>query len=93
LNTPCLFYIFLYIFGSNGDEVHGEPRRLNTGELNDLHNPPNIIQGPIKDKLDERDVWYLGGEDRSLGQLRRVWGNNIKMEIEELGVEAWTGLI
>jgi hypothetical protein len=52
-----------------------------------------LFRGPNKDKLDGWGMCYVGGEDRSLGGLRRFWGNNIKTEIEEFGGEAWTGLI
>jgi hypothetical protein len=59
-----------------------------------IYTPHQILfRGPNKENLDGRGRWHVGGKDRSVGGLRRLWGNNIKVEIEELGGEAWTGLI
>jgi hypothetical protein len=37
-------------------------------------------------------VWKYEGR-RPLRRPRRRWGNNIKMEFQEVGWGAWTGLI
>jgi hypothetical protein len=31
-------------------------------------------------------------EKRPIGKLRRRWENNIKMDLQEVGCELWTGL-
>jgi hypothetical protein len=45
---------------------------------------------------EERCIQVLVGkpeEKRPLGRPRRRWEDNIKMDLPEVGVRAWTGLI
>jgi hypothetical protein len=94
------------IFGPKRDEVTGEWRRLHNEELNDLDSPPNIIR-VIKSRrmwakhvarMDEGRGAYrilVGRSEgrRLLGRPRRRWEDNIKMDLQEVGWEAWTGMI
>jgi hypothetical protein len=95
------------VFGFKRDEVTGDWRRLHKEELNDLYSSPNIIR-VIKSRITrwaghvarmgEGRVAYriLVGipEGRSaLGRPRRRWDDNIKMDCQEVGWGAWTGLI
>jgi hypothetical protein len=101
-------FIFIKaIFGPKRDEVTGEWRRLHNEELNDLYSSPNIIR-VIKSRR-MRWAGYVArmGEGRGayrilvgrpegrrpLGRPRRRWEDNIKMDIQEVGWGAWTGLI
>jgi hypothetical protein len=94
------------IFGIKRDEVAGDCRKLRE-ERNDLYPTPNIIR-VIKSRrmrwaehiarMEERSGAYrvlVGKPDgkRTLGRPRRRWENNIKMDLQEVGWEAWTGLI
>jgi hypothetical protein len=96
-----------WIFGPKGDEVMGEWRRLHNEELNDLYSLPNIIR-VIKSRrmrwaghiacMGERGVAYrnLVGKPegkRPLGISSRRWEDNIKMDLQEVGWGAWTGLL
>jgi hypothetical protein len=38
-------------------------------------------------------VWKHEGEKKTLGRPRHRWEDNIKMGLQEVGWEAWTGLI
>jgi hypothetical protein len=93
------------IFGIKRDEVTGDWRKLRE-ELNDLYST-NIIR-VIKSRrmrwaehiahMGERSGAYrvlVGKPDgkRPLGRPRRRWEVNIKMYLQEVGWEAWTGLI
>jgi hypothetical protein len=95
------------IFGPKRDEVTGEWRRLHNEELNDLYSSPNIIRviksrrmrwaGHIA-RMGEGTGTYrilVGRPEgrRPLGRPRRRWEDNIKMDLEEVGCGAWTGLI
>jgi hypothetical protein len=95
------------IFGPKRDEVTGEWRRLHNEELNDLYSSPNII--PVIKSRRMRWAGHVArmGEGRGayrilvarpegrrpLGRLWRRWEDNIKMDLEEVGWGAWTGLI
>jgi hypothetical protein len=94
-------------FGSKRDEVTGEWRRLHNEELNDLYSSPNIIW-VIKSRRmrGARHVARMGqgrvayrilvgrpGGKRPLERSRRRWEDNIKMDFQEVGWGAWTGLI
>jgi hypothetical protein len=95
------------IFGPKGDEVTTEWRRLHNEELNDLYSSPNIIR-VIKSRrmrwaghvarMGEGRVAYrvlVGRPERRrpLGGPSRRWEDNIKMDLQEVGWGAWTGLI
>ena len=97
----------LRIFGPRWDEVMGEWRKLCNEKLNDLYSSPNISQ-VIKSRrlkwaehvacMGERRGTYrvfMGKPEgkRPLGRPRRRWENNIKIDLQEVGWEAWTGLI
>ena len=95
------------IFGPKRDEVTGEWRKLHNEELNDLYSSPNTVrviksrsrkwEGHVA-RMGERSGVYrvLVGKpvgQRSLGRPRRSWEGNIKMDLQEVGWGAWTGLI
>jgi hypothetical protein len=89
----------LRIFGAKRDEVIGEWRKLHNEELNDLYFSPNIVR-MIKSRImrwaghvafmgEGRGVYrVLVGKPegkRPLGRRRCRWGNNIKMDLQEMG--------
>ena len=89
------------VFGPKRDEVTGEWRRLHNEELNDLYSLPNIV-GVVKSRRmrwaghvarmgEDRGVHrVLVGEPegkRPLGRPRRRWEDNIKMDLQEVGVD------
>jgi hypothetical protein len=107
LPVPYFSFTILTSFGPKRDEVTGEWRRLHNEELNDLYSSPNIIR-VIKSRRMRwaRHVARMGegrgayrvlvGRHegrRPLGITRRRWEDNIKMDIQEVGWGAWTGLI
>jgi hypothetical protein len=85
----------------------GEWRRLHNKELNDLYSSPNIIwviksrrmrwAGHVARMGEARGAYrvLVGRPEgrRPLGRPRRRWEDNIKMDLEEVGWGAWTGLI
>ena len=96
------------IFGSRREKVTGEWRRLHSEELNDLYSSPNTVR-VIKSKRMRRDGHVarmdedrgayrvlVGKPDgkRPLGRPRRRWLDNIRMDLQEvgLGYEDWIGL-
>jgi hypothetical protein len=95
------------IFGPKRDEVTGEWRRLHNEELNDLYPSPNIIwvMNPRRMMWAWRVIRMGEGRGayrilverpegrRPLGRHRRKWEDNIKMDLEEVGWGAWTGLV
>jgi hypothetical protein len=87
------------IFGLQRDEATGEWRKLHNEELNDLYSSPNIVRvikssrmkwaGHV-DRMGEGRGAYrvLVGKPegkRPLGRPRRIWDDNIKMELQEVG--------
>ena len=92
------------IFGSKMDKVTREWRRLHDEGLTDLHCSPNIIcitksrktrwEGHVKFMADGRgaDRVLVGKPERTrpLGRHRRIWKDNIKMDLQEVGWIAWT---
>jgi len=96
------------IFGPRRDEVTGEWRRWDNGELNDLYSSPNIVR-VIKSRrmrwarhvarMSEESGVYrvLVGKTegrRPLGRPRRRWGDNIRMDLQQVGCVYmdWIGL-
>ena len=87
------------IFGPQRDGVTGEWRKLHNEELNDLYSSPNIVRviksrimrlaGHVARMEEGRGVHkVLVGKPegkRPLGRPRRTWGDNIKMDLEEVG--------
>jgi hypothetical protein len=87
------------VFGHRRDEVTGEWRKLHNEELNDLYSLPNIVRvvksrrmrwaGPGARMGDERVVHrvLVGTPEgkRPLGGPRRIWEDNIKMDVQEGG--------
>jgi hypothetical protein len=94
----------LRIFGPKRDEVTAEWRRLHNEELNDLYSSTSIVR-VIKSRR-MRWVWHVAHMRESrgvysvsvdkpegkkpLGRPRHRWENNIKMDLQDVGV--WTGL-
>jgi hypothetical protein len=92
------------IFGPKGDEVTGEWRRLNTGELHNLYSSPDIIRqnksrrmrwaGHVARMGEGRKVYrVLEGKPkvkRTLGRPRRRWEDGIRMDLREIG---WGGCV
>jgi hypothetical protein len=92
------------IFGSKRDEVTEEWRKLH----NDLYSSPNFIRaiesrrtrwaGHVASMGERRGVYkVLVGKTegkRALGRPKRIWEDNIKMNLQEVGCEGmdWIGL-
>jgi hypothetical protein len=88
------------VFGPKRDEVTGGWRKLHNEELNDLYSLPNIMRvvksrrmrwaGLVERMGEERGVnRVLVGKPegkRLLGRPRRRWEDNIKIDLQEVGV-------
>ena len=81
------------IFGPKRDEVTAEWKKLHNEELNDLYCSPNIVR-VIKSRrmrLAGHVASMAGGEvgkpegKRQLGRPRRKMGDNIKIDLQEVG--------
>jgi hypothetical protein len=95
------------IFGPKRDEVTGEWRRLHNKELYALYSSPNIIRvtksrrlrwaGHVARMGESRGAYraLVGTPEgrRPLERPRRRWEDNIKMDLRELDLGAWTGSI
>jgi hypothetical protein len=98
--------VFRTIFGPKRDEVIREPRKLHNEELNDLYSQ-NIFRvikskrmrlaGHVAHMGERRYVYRVSMRKpqgkRPLGRPRHRWENNIKMDLQKVGLVAWTGLI
>jgi len=87
------------VFGLKRDELTGEWRKLHNEELNDLYCSPNIVRviklrrmrwaGHVARMGERRGVYriWVGKPEgkRPLGRPRRKWGDNIKMDLQEVG--------
>ena len=96
------------IFGCKRDEVTGERRKLHNEKLKGLYSSPNIVRviksrrmrlaGHVARMREGRGVYrvLVGRPEgkRPLGRPRRRWEDNIRMELQEvgLGYEDWIGL-
>jgi hypothetical protein len=95
------------IFGPNRDELTSKWRKLHNKEFNDTNSSSNIVQG-IKSSLikwagrvarmGKRRGAYRGlvGKPegkRPLGRRGRRWEDNVKIDLQEVGWRAWTGLM
>jgi len=87
------------IFGPKRDEVTGEWRKLHNEELNDLYCSPHIIRvirsrrirwvGNVESMgTAEAYTGYWWGNEgkRTLGRPRCRWEDNIKMDLQEIGL-------
>jgi hypothetical protein len=95
------------IFGLKRSEVTVKWRKLHNEEFNDLYFSPNIVRvikstrmrcvGHVARMGEGRGVHrVLVGKiegRRPLGRPKRRWEDNIKMDLQEVGWGAWTGLI
>jgi hypothetical protein len=95
------------IFGPKADEVTGYWRKMHEEELRDLYSSPSIIRiiksrrmrwsGHVARMGEERNAYRLlarkPGGKRPLGTPRRIWVDNIKMDLGEIVWGILTGLI
>jgi hypothetical protein len=89
----------MHIFGPRRDEVTGEWRKLHNEELHNLYSSPDIIRqvksrrmrwaGHVARMGEERKVYkVLVGKPegkRPLGRPRRMWEDEIRMGLREIG--------
>ena len=95
------------IFGLKKDEVTGEwKKKLHNEELNDLYSSSSIVRvtksrrirwaGHVARMWEWIDVYrvLVGKPDgkRPLGRPKHRWEGNIKMDLQEVEWEVWTGL-
>ena len=85
----------------------GEWKKLHNEELCDLYSSPNIVRviksrrmrwaGHVASMEERRGVYrVLVGKPegkRPPGRPRHRWEDNIKMDLQEVGWGAWTGMI
>jgi len=91
------------VFGPKTNKITGEWKKLHNEELSDLYSLPNIVRvvksrrmrwaGHVARMGQGRGVYrVLVGKPegkRPLGRLRRRWGDNIKMDLQEMGGGCW----
>jgi len=95
------------LFGSKREETKGKLSKLHNEELNDLYFSTNIIRGIKSRRMSWARHVALMGDRRGayrvsmgklegegpLGRSRRRSEDNIKLDLQEVGWGAWTGLI
>jgi hypothetical protein len=93
------------IFGPKRDEVTGEWRKLHNEELNGLYTLPNIVRviksrrmrwvGHVARMGEGRVVYrfFVGKPEgkRPLGRPRHRWEDNIRMDLQDVGVRTGLG--
>jgi hypothetical protein len=91
------------IFGSKGDELTEDLRKLHNGELHNLYSPPNIIRHNKSGRMRWAGHVARMGEGRKvckvlvekpegkkpLGRLRFRWEFGMKMDLRKFG---WEGV-
>jgi hypothetical protein len=92
------------VFGPKRDEVTGEWRKLQSGELHNLYSSPNIIRqiksrrirwaGHVVRMGEGRNVYrVLVGKPegkRPLERSRRRWEDGLKMDLGEICSGVWS---
>ena len=75
-------------FGPKRDEVTVEWRKLHNEDFSDLYSLPNIVRVVYRVLVGKPEG------KRPLGRPRRRWGDNIKMDLQEVGggCEDWIEL-
>jgi hypothetical protein len=93
------------VFGPKSDRVTGEWRKQHNEELSDLYCSPNIVRviksrrtgwaGHVARMRKRRSLYrFLVGKPEGKRPLWRPghrWEDNIKMDIQEVGMGVWTG--
>ena len=95
------------MFGSKKDKVTGEWRKLHNEELNNPYSSPNIIRMIKSGRMrweahvarmgESRSVYrilvgkYVG--KKPLGRPRHGWKDNMKIGLQDVRWEEWTGLM
>jgi hypothetical protein len=93
------------IFGPTRNEVTGEWRKLQSGELHNLYSSPDIIRqiksrrmrwaGHVARMGEVRNVYrvLVGKPDgkRPLGRPWRRWEDGVKMDLSEIRWGVWSG--
>ena len=93
------------IFGPKRDEEREEWRKLHSSELSDLYCSPSVFRviksrrmrlaGHVARMGERRGVYRVLVEKsegkRLLGRPRHRWEDNIKMDLQKVVAEAWTG--
>jgi hypothetical protein len=93
------------IFGPKRDEITGEWRKLDKGELHNLYSSTDFIrQNKSRRMRWAGHVARMGGGrnvcrvlvgkpegKRQLGRSRRRWDDGIKMDLEEIRWRVWSG--
>jgi hypothetical protein len=97
--------MLMRIFGPK-DEVTGELRRIHNEELHGLYSSPHIIP-VIKSRITRRQgmwpvweteevhrgFWCVDLSERTTWKTQASWEDNIKIDVQAVGRDAWTGLI
>ena len=100
-------WVLRSLFEPKRDGITGEWRKLHNDELNDPYCSTSTVRliksrrmkwvGHVARMREGRGVYrVLVGKPegkRALGKPRRRWEENIKMELQNVGWWAWTGLI